>query len=114
MVFDKQLRFEAPAEKRETLDIEPIPGSGDDVIGADIHSPSIPLGHAQHGPGSSSLSFRHGMIEHHVHSPENPFFQPPGPGWTKDSLHAFQANSRWQATEEHRRGTAEPQFEPLA
>jgi hypothetical protein len=103
-----QPRFQALTEERQTLEIEPVSRSGDDMIGREIQDLSILPRNLQHGAVAPSLGPPHEMTDEGLHPPDNPVFQPPSTGGTQHGLHSFETNPLRQMVEQRRGRTTGP------
>src|SRR5262249_35044897 len=107
-----ELRFQALAKERNTMQIVAVPGGGDDMIGLEIEYASILRGHLQGGAAAADLGFPHRMTEEDLHPPGNPIFQPPRSGRTKHRMHSIDANPQWQVTKQHGGVAVDPGLQP--
>jgi hypothetical protein len=108
MLLGAQPRFQVLTEERQTLEIEPVSRSGDDMIGRNIQDVSILTRNLQHGATAFSLGSAHKMTEEGLHAPHNPVFQPPSPGGTQHGLDSFKTNPLRQMVEQRRGRTTDP------
>ena len=63
LLLGAQPRFQVLTEERQTLEVEPVSRSGDDMIGREIQDLSILPRNLQHGAVAPSLGPPHGMTE---------------------------------------------------
>jgi hypothetical protein len=68
LLLGAQPRFQVLTEERQTLEVEPVSRSGDDMIGRNIHDLSIRPGKLQQGAIAPNLGPPHEMTEEGRHA----------------------------------------------